>query len=243
MNAEIAKVLAGQSDGCVVHGDCLQVMPAMPDGCVDAVVTDPSYGTRTNQRDTWMIGEFSNVMPLVLPMLHRVAVRDGAFYCFTSWSHLADWMLRYMQYFKLQNLLVWDKERHSGCYSPHAWQFTWEGIFFGTRGPRAIRKYLPDVLRSTQQGKRLAMEKPVDVVEQLIEASTDEGQLILDPFCGSGTTCVAAKKLGRRFIGIEIDEGYCTIARNRVANTPRPLPGLDLEPKAEQGELFAEATE
>jgi len=47
--------------------------------------------------------------------------------------------------------------------------------------------------------------------------------IILDPYCGSGTTCVAAKKLGRRWIGIEIDEKYAAIARARIASTPKPL--------------------
>ena len=50
-------------------------------------------------------------------------------------------------------------------------------------------------------------------------------EIILDPFCGSGTTCVAAKNLGRRYIGIEIDPGYADIARGRIARTPEPLTG------------------
>lgn len=111
---------------------------------VDVVVTDPPYGTKTDQRETFMVGEFSNIMPLVLPQLFRVLKPDGAFYCFTSWSMMSDWLLRYQQYFKLQNIIVWDKERHSGCYSSQSWQFTWEGIFYGIKGKRPIRKYQRD---------------------------------------------------------------------------------------------------
>ena len=216
MNPNIATVLSGESQWCVVTGDCLNILTELPERCFDCIVTDPPYGTRTDQRDEWMPGEFANVMPLVLPQIHRVAKSDGAFYCFTSWTMMADWLLRYQTYFKLQNIIVWDKTRHSGCFSPNSWQFTWEGIFFGLKGSRPIRKYQPDVLRSAERGKRLPMQKPVDIVVPMLDASTDVGQLILDPFCGSGTTGVAAIRLSRRFIGIEIDPGYADIARKRI---------------------------
>ena len=208
----------------VICGDCLKVMKDMIDKSVDLVLTDPPYGTKTNQRgDSFMIGEFSNILPLVLPEIYRVLKPNGAFYCFTSWTQMSEWLLRFQQYFKLQNLLIWDKKRHSGCYSPSSWQFTWEGIFFGIKGKRKIRKYQKDVLISEEKGKRIAMQKPVDIVEKLIEASSDEGMVILDPFIGSGTTAVACKRLKRNYIGIDISKKYCELARQRIKNQPEPL--------------------
>ena len=68
------------------------------------------------------------------------------------------------------------------------------------------------------------------------------GDIILDPYCGSGTTCVAAKKLGRRYIGIEIDEKYAAIARSRIASTPKPL-FVEEPEKAEQQQLFGSTQE
>ena len=59
-------------------------------------------------------------------------------------------------------------------------------------------------------------QKPVELMAWLIKTYSNPNQLILDPFCGSGTTCVAAKMLGRRYIGIEISEKYCEIARMRL---------------------------
>lgn len=199
----------------IYHGDSLVVLPTLGESWADAVITDPPYGTKTDQRDEWMMGEHSNIMPLALPLIRASLVGDGAFYCFTSWSMMADWLLRYQNYFKLQNILIWDKGRHSGCYSSQAWQFTWEGIFFGTKGPRAIREYLPDVLHDSG-AKREAMEKPVVVLSAMIRASTDVGQTILDPFMGRGGTIVAAKHNGRRAVGIEIEEQYCEIAASRL---------------------------
>ncbi|EGQ4351315.1 site-specific DNA-methyltransferase, partial [Staphylococcus pseudintermedius] len=62
-------------------------------------------------------------------------------------------------------------------------------------------------------------QKPLYLLERIIEASTKQGDLILDPFLGSGTTGVAAKKLQRKFIGIEVDEVFIDIAKNRIENT------------------------
>ena len=202
----------------LMHGDCLERMKEIESGSVDMVLTDPPYGTQTNQRgDSFMVGEFSNVLPLALPEIYRTMASDGAFYSFTSWKQMPEWLLRFQQYFKLQNILVWDKEKHSGCYSPSSWQFTWEGVYFGLKGKRKIIDYQRDVLTSTQKGKRRAMEKPIDVLESMIRASTKEGDTVLDPFMGSGTTGVACKNLNRRFIGIELDEQYFKIAQERIS--------------------------
>ena len=59
-------------------------------------------------------------------------------------------------------------------------------------------------------------EKPIGVMSRIVSASSHTGDIILDPFCGSGTTCVAAKQLGRHYIGIEINPDYCKIAEDRL---------------------------
>jgi DNA modification methylase len=203
----------------VICDDCLVAMKDIPDKSIDMILTDPPYGTKTDQRgESFMIGEFSNILPLVLPEFYRVLKPDGAFYCFTSWAQMSEWLLRFQQYFKLQNILVWDKQRHSGCYSPSSWQFTWEGIFFGIKGKRKVREYQRDVLVSTEKGKRVAMQKPVDIIEKLIRASTDEGMTVLDPFAGSGSTLLACKNLNRNYIGIEISPEYIDIINKRLSN-------------------------
>jgi DNA modification methylase len=129
---------------------------------------------------------------------------------------MPEWLLRFQQYFKLQNILIWDKQRHSGCYSSFSWQFTWEGIYFGIKGKRKIRKYQRDILLSEEKGKRIAMQKPVDILEKIILASTDEGDIILDPFIGSGSVALACLNTNRKYIGIEISPEYVKIAEDRL---------------------------
>ena len=203
----------------IYNEDCLNALSKIPDNSIDCVITDPPYGTKTTFRDGWMVGERSNVMPLVLPELFRVLKDDGAFYCFTSFSKMSEWLLRFEQYFKLHNLIIWDKERHSGCYSSNAWQYTWEGIFFGTKNSRQVRKYMPDVVKSNIKGKKKAMEKPVDILQKFIEASTDKGQIVLDPFMGTGSTIEAAILSERNYIGIEINKEYYEFSKNRILNS------------------------
>lgn len=70
-------------------------------------------------------------------------------------------------------------------------------------------------ITSQDHGKHVA-QKPLALMELLVSMVTTEGQIVLDPFAGSGTTCVAAHHLNRHFIGIELNEKYCEIARNRV---------------------------
>ncbi len=71
-------------------------------------------------------------------------------------------------------------------------------------------------------------QKPVALMRRIINDYTEPGDLILDPFCGSGTTGVACVQTGRRFIGIEIDEGYADIARARIANAAEQARQLEL---------------
>ena len=225
------KVVIGNAE--LWHGDCLEILPHISKA--EVVITDPPYGTKTDQRDTFMVGEFSNIMPLALPLIHQAMSDDGAFYCFTSWSMIADWLIRYQQFFKLQNILIWDKQRHSGCYSSQSWQFTWEGVFFGLKGKRKIRNYARDVLVSRETGKRIAMQKPVDIIVSMIEASSDTGGLVCDPFLGSGSTGVAAVSSGRRFVGCEINRKMFDIACERIAGAQSA--GQLLQPEPVQGEL------
>jgi DNA modification methylase len=200
----------------IYHGDALSVLATVPAESCDAVITDPPYGTRRKQRDEWMVGEFADVLPLALPEFHRIAARDGALYLFMAWRRMADGIIRASVYFPIQNFIVWDKGRHSGLWTAYAWQFHWEGVYYGIKGPRPIRKYLPDVVRDSE-APRAPMQKPVGLIRTLLEASTDAGQTVIDPFAGTGSTLLAAQQTGRKAIGIEIEERYCEIAAKRLS--------------------------
>ena len=74
------------------------------------------------------------------------------------------------------------------------------------------------VTSNSNDHRKHPTQKPVALMESLIKLTTQEGQIVLDPFCGSGSTLVAAKKLKRNYIGIEFSEEFCNIARERLEN-------------------------
>jgi site-specific DNA-methyltransferase (adenine-specific) len=120
----------------------------------------------------------------------------------------------------IKNVLIWDRQIHGmgdlkGNFAPQH-----DVILFATKGKFKIYGNRPkSVLRSKRlQGVNLVHpnEKPVDLLEQLINSLTKENETVLDCFMGSGSTGVACVNTGRKFIGIEKDEKYFEIAKNRI---------------------------
>jgi site-specific DNA-methyltransferase (adenine-specific) len=119
-------------------------------------------------------------------------------------------------------VLIWDKGSHVGMGDlSFPWKPNTEEIyvlgegFSGHRGSSVLSYNAPVSWNSTAFGRQHPHEKPISLITELLNKSP--GDLILDPFMGSGTTLVAAKQLGRRAIGIEIEEKYCEIAAKRLA--------------------------
>jgi len=233
MNPEIEKVLNGDSDGCIVCGDCLEVMADMPDGCVDAVVTDPPWMDYVTSR--YDASGHHRPLHVVaptewMPLAARLSQDETAMICWCRWDcfHLhasaasgSGWAVR--------NQIVWAKPNHTAGDLDGNLGFKHECAVFACKGrwtrPAGRETNLWDEGHLFSRAHRHhPTEKPINLMVRSVTCVG--GDIILDPFCGSGTTCVAAKKLGRKYIGIEIDEKYCRIARNRVANTEKPLFGV-----------------
>lgn len=222
-------------DGSVTiyHGDAREILPEI-DG-VDVIVTDPPYssggfqeagksagsiGTRSNetiQYDNLSTRGYERLMREVL----RYCNQADEVYVFTDWRM---WVYTYDALesagWRVRNMLVWDKMQ-MGMGMP--WRNQHELIAFGKRSPgRIIDGKLGNVLRFSRSGNgHHPTEKP-DVLLRTIIANSD-GQTVLDPFMGSGSTLRAAKDAGRYAIGIEIEERYCEIAAKRLSQEVLPL--------------------
>jgi DNA modification methylase len=123
--------------------------------------------------------------------------------------------------------IVWDK---SGRGDGLGWRYrrNYEFVMVSHRKGGKLRwnedhKAIPNIMRDTPPINRVhPNEKPFRLVQRFIQAHTKPGDIILDPFMGSGTTCVAAAMEGRKFIGVELDPKYFEIARRRVEHCIRP---------------------
>ena len=204
---------------CTLYlGDCLEIMPTL--GKVDAVVTDPPYGMqfrsnyRLDRHDAIVGDDF-----LPIERIKNALQLAGAFsYVFCRWGNLIDMP-------PPKSVLAWVKNNWSMGDLLHEHGRQWESICFYPGEKHQFIERIPDVIYAPRTGNNLhPTEKPIRLIKRLVGANI--GELILDPFMGSGTTGVACVELGRKFIGIEIDEKYFDIACERISRAER------------QGDLF-----
>ena len=212
----------------LMQGDCLEMMKQIPDGSVDMVLTDPPYGMdyqsnwRTATEKFRKIGNDDNLSWLdeFVDESYRVMSNDSAAYVFCSWHKVDVFKPAFERKFKLKNILVWVKNNHGsddlkGAYAPK-----YEFVLYMHKGRSLFRKgRTPDVVMADKvPGSKMVhpTEKPISLLERFIQNNSDVQNNILDPFMGSGTTGVAAKNLNRDFIGIELDETYFNIAKERI---------------------------
>jgi site-specific DNA-methyltransferase (adenine-specific) len=203
----------------VVEGDCLDVLPRLPAGCVGAVVTDPPYGIGLKNN-----GNFSRDWAI------RGDADQSATMAAAAWADerklpLCMFGSAYRPIpGEWRNVLAWDKGPAVGAGGDPrtCWKRTFDLIF--VRNNRPLKEGRDSAVLKFWQSPNFRSDfahhpaaKPVPLMRYLIRQLTDPGDLILDPFAGSGTTGVAAALEGRRCLLVEQDPAYAEIARKRVA--------------------------
>lgn len=213
--------------GDVLCGDCLSVMRQMDPESVDMIITDPPYGV--DYQSSWVPKEQrkekinNDKRPFIwwLYDAFRVLRSGGGLLCFSRWD-VQQAFIEAMKIagFTVKSVLVWDRMVHGmgdlkGNFAPR-----YDTCIFATKGRYTFPGKRPaDVVQCQRiNGTDLVHpnEKPVELLQQLVEATTVPGALVLDPFAGSGSTLAAAAKTGRRYIGIEISQEYRDIAAERA---------------------------
>lgn len=199
------------------HGDCREV--TMPR--VDLVLTDPPYGVSYSSNSG--VGRGTRPITndgarLALRLQRSVLPRLDAEHVlwFTRWDAWPDVWVDLGQWFRLRGLLIWDKGT-PGMGDLNHWGPSYEMIASAGEG-QTVGSRDQSVLRfptTPSADRHHPTEKPVDLLIHLMEKMQPES--VLDPFAGSGSTLVAAKRLGRKAIGVELDERYCEIAAKRLA--------------------------
>lgn len=213
----------------IICADCLDVMREMPDKCVDLVLTDPPYSTPVavsfgrevcrSLSDLSIQASYVKMLSeqwrrICKPRARMLVFCDDIYYP-VLFTVFYEWPFRQM--------VVWDKGRiglGAGFRRQHeliihACQET--GTELNLWGKVTSH---PSVLRFSpvsSQERMHGAQKPIDLLKYLIMATTSEGNTVLDPFLGSGSTAIACAETNRQFIGIELNPDYCKLAESRIA--------------------------
>ena len=219
MNIEQSKQSTSEPQpNTALQGDCVEVMRQLRSCSVDFALTDPPYLAHYCSRDgrkvandgdaTWLKPAFAEIF--------RVLRRDSFCVSFYGW-HQADKVIAAWRGagFRLAGHLTFTKQYPS---TERFLRYHHENAYLLAKGnPTQPTQRIPDVLEWKYSGNKLhPTQKPLCILTPLIQSFSRPGDLVLDPFCGSGSTLLAAKLQGRRFIGIELDGAYCDVARHRL---------------------------
>jgi site-specific DNA-methyltransferase (adenine-specific) len=224
-------------------GDCFDLLKNLPDKSVDLIVTDPPYDLV--QRGTVTSGHWEKTQRKVYDQLKkhqdltqgydirlfgeevsRVMKRMNI-YIWCNKKQIPEYLACY-HYKRGYNfeVLFWQKTNAMPLYNRHYMNDVEYCLYFWERGAYiqpacyedAMTVFTAPINQTDKKTYGHPTIKPLNMIERLVRNSSREGDVVLDPFMGSGTTGVAALKNNRNFIGYEIDEHYYNVARNRIEN-------------------------
>jgi len=221
-----------QSGVTIYHGDCREVLRHV--GPVDHVMTDPPYSDDTHDGARTGKAQASGVLVDFASTQAAEIARTLALVRLQRWAILTcDW--QHVLPLKQSPPVGWRFVRHGAWVKPNGTpQFTgdrpaqgWEAVAILHAGVSGRMRWngggLPAVWIHNKVAGYHPTGKPESLLIEWVQQFSDPGDLILDPFMGSGTTLAAAKRLGRRAVGIELEEKYCEIAAKRLSQEALPL--------------------
>ena len=221
--------------GILYCADVLEILPKFPSKSVDLVIADPPYNSSIIEWDK----KDNEFQILCLEKIKKVLKEGSSFYCFfapLNMYEIEGWIRKNLN---LKNILVWHHPNLYGSgmsYGSDRYKSTWDVIFYAVKGEKAKHNkkiaevaYLFDkrgfdVMIYPQPRPLLhKAQKPLQLITKFVYCSSEKGDIVLDPFLGSGTTAIACEKLGRKWIGIEINPEYCKVAKERILKEIRQL--------------------
>lgn len=214
--------------------DCLQFIKTLPDCSIDLVCTDPPYGIdyQSNQRTVSKkfdkLENDNNSSRLdVYSEFYRVLKDDCVAVVFCSFKNYAEDYFRLAELFDIKNVIVWNKGGGGIGDLVHSLSTDYELAIVSHKGMCPIRGKRDGSVWSEGKVNANTMlhptEKPLEIIKRIVDKFSDEGQLVLDPFLGSGTTAVACKTMKRNYIGCEISKDYYEMAQKRIDSIPNML--------------------
>lgn len=205
----------------IYNTDCIQGIKAIPDKSVDVVITDPPYGVGFKKSgEPYLAGDNVNLLPIILPEIYRVLKDDGAVFIFSGTPKLQEFLLSVQMYFKMHNIIIWNKINPIYPKSNAHFRLQYEPIIYATKGLHYLKSTkCSDIIEAKiPRGKTRIhpTQKPVGVINEIIQSLDDSKSIILDPFMGSGTTAISCIKNNKNYIGFEINKEWFDKSIKRI---------------------------
>lgn len=227
-DSDIADVLAGRKRWTVITADCLAVLPTIPAGSVDAVVTDIPYGEVNRESgglrnlDKGKADDVTFPLSFVVSECLRLAAST---YVWCGTEQVSELRGGFVAAGLTTRLGIWEKTNPSPMNGERIWLSSIECCVFARKPLAYFTEHCasPVWRGPTEPNQIHPTQKPEWLMRRLLTASVPLEGVALDFCVGSGTTGVAAMKMGQRFIGIEISEQYAAIARRRISEAAHHL--------------------
>ena len=206
----------------LLHGDCLDLMEMLPTASVDMILCDLPYGEVSQKSSGLRLLDRGTADRCDIDLTAMVMQFDrlctGSIYAFCGTEQISDLVRSFRKIGLTTRVGAWEKTNPSPMNGSRLWVSGLEFCVFARKAGATFNEHCKKALWQAPSGRSKIhpTQKPVSLMERLILASSNPGQVVMDNTMGSGTTGVAALKANRRFIGIERDECYFAIAQNRI---------------------------
>lgn len=208
----------------MMNCDCFDMLAILEDNSIDLLLTDPPYGMafqsghRKEKHKKIQNDDNLDWLPAWMSEINRVMKPESHLYIFCSWHKVDIFKQEIEKYYQVKNLIVWHKNGGGMGDLKGGYGGVHELLFFINNGKDLNGRRDTDVINKAYRtgNDNHPTEKPVNLMEYLIEKSSDPGDLVMDTFSGSFPVAFACHNTGRKFIGCEIDEKYYNDAVKRM---------------------------
>lgn len=204
------------------NNDCMKILPTLEDKSIDLVVTDIPYGVVNRKHGSFRKLDKGKADIVTFDLDTFVSeltrVTKGSIYIFCGTEQVSDIRRILVQNKMSTRLCIWEKTNPSPMNGDKIWLSDIECCVFGRFPNATFNEHCKNTVFRYPCGRNKLhpTQKPLELIERLVLASSNEGDTVLDPCMGSGTVGVACKKNNRKFIGIEMDKEFYDIASDRI---------------------------
>lgn len=206
----------------IIKQDAIDFLHEFEDNSIDLLLTDIPYNVVNRKSNGLRNLDKKDADPFnlnlyeLLELIHKKT--KGSIYIFCATEQISEIRSYFAEKKLSTRTVVWEKTNPSPMNGQHLWLSSIELCVFAKKKNAVFNEYCKSsVLRyPTVKNKRHPTEKSLQLFKKIIETSSNENDLVVDPFCGSGTTAVAAKLLNRRFKCCDINDDYISIAKERI---------------------------